>query len=283
MARCPNRLVVKVGTSTLTDELGHARLCVFDRLARVLSDLHSMGLEVVLVSSGAVAAGAERLNMAGRPPVPGMKRAAAAVGQWNIMRLYGRFFEEYGKTIAQILLSEEDLEGGERRERLSGTLDALLEMGVIPVVNGNDPVSRARADAAGWKFGDNDTLSAEVAVLCGARRLVILSDVDGLYDGDPRLCPQAALIGRVERIDDWICALAGGAGSQRGTGGMQTKLQAARLAADRGIDTILANGGRPEVLREIVRGGRVGTLFPGKAGGFSACPEGGGAVGPERF
>ena len=259
-----NRIVVKVGTSTLTNELGKSDLRSFDRLACVLSDIQNMGYEVILVSSGAIAIGANKLNMKARPSSMRMKQAAAAVGQCGIMFLYDKFFSYYDKTIAQILLNAEDMEQEEKKENLINTFNALLEMGSIPVVNENDSVSYTEIESEERLFGDNDMLSAVVVVLCRARRLVILSDINGLYDADPRLYPHANLISRIEKIDETVHTLAGGAGSRRGTGGMRTKLQAAELATAQGIDTIITNGKSPEMLYEIVKGNGAGTLFVGR-------------------
>ena len=193
-----------------------------------------------------------------------MKQAAAAVGQCSIMYLYDKFFNDYDKTIAQILLNAEDMEQEEKKENLTNTFNALLEMGIIPVVNENDSVSYTEIESEDRLFGDNDMLSAVVAVLCKAKQLVILSDINGLYDADPRLHPNAKLISRIEQIDDTVYSLAGGAGSRRGTGGMKTKLRAAELAAAQGIDTVITNGKAPEALYEIVKGNSAGTLFVGR-------------------
>ena len=260
-----NRIVVKVGTSTLTNELGQNDLRAFDKLACVLSDVQNMGWEVILVSSGAIALGANRLGMKTRPTAMRLKQAAAAVGQCSIMFLYDKFFGDYDKTIAQILLNAEDISVEEKKENLTNTFNTLLEMGIIPVVNENDSVSYTEIESEERLFGDNDRLSAVVAVLCSAGRLVILSDIDGLFDADPRLYPRAKKIERIETIDESVYALAGGAGSRRGTGGMRTKLQAAELAASQGIDTVITNGKRPEALYEIVKGKAAGTLFAGRA------------------
>ena len=259
-----NRIVVKVGTSTLTNEMGKSDLRSFDRLACVLSDIQNMGYEVILVSSGAITVGTNKLNIKERPSSMRMKQAAAAVGQCSMMFLYDKFFNDYDKTIAQILLNAEDMEQEEKKENLINTFDALLEMDIIPVVNENDSVSYTEIESEDRLFGDNDMLSAVVAVLCRAKRLVILSDINGLYDADPRLYPNANLISRIEEIDETIYVLAGGAGSRRGTGGMKTKLRAAALATAQGIDTVITNGKAPEALYEIVRGNKVGTLFVGK-------------------
>lgn len=259
-----NRIVVKVGTSTLTNEMGQTNLRSFDRLACTLSDIQNMGYEVILVSSGAIAVGTNKLNMKTRPDSLRLKQAAAAVGQCRIMFLYDKFFGDYDKTIAQILLNADDMEQEEKKENLTNTFNSLLEMGVIPVVNENDSVNFDEIESEEKLFGDNDMLSAVVAVLCKASKLVILSDIDGFYDNDPRLYPDAKLIERIEVIDDDVYKLAGGAGSRRGTGGMKTKLQAATLATGQGIDTVITNGRNPEALYEIVNDKAVGTLFAGK-------------------
>lgn len=261
-----NRLVVKVGTSTLTNELGKSNLRAFDRLACVLADVQNMGYEVILVSSGAIAAGANRLRMKERPQTMRLKQAAAAVGQCSNLFLYDKFFGDYDKTVAQILLNAEDIRQEEKKENLANTFCALLEMSVIPIVNENDSVSYTEIESHERLFGDNDVLSAVVAVLCGAARLVIFSDIDGFYDRDPRLYPEAKRIERVDVIDDTVYALAGGAGSRRGTGGMRTKLQAAALATAQGIDVTVTNGKHPEALYELLSGKSVGTLFAGQKG-----------------
>ena len=180
------------------------------------------------------------------------------------MYLYDKFFGDYDKVIGQILLNAEDIEQEEKKDNLINTFNALLEMGIIPIVNENDSVSYTEIESEERLFGDNDLLSAVVSVLCKAKRLVILSDIDGFYDKDPRLYSNAKLISKIEAIDDDLYQLAGGAGSRRGTGGMRTKLQAAKLATAQGIDTFIANGKNPSVLYEIVRGGQAGTLFVGK-------------------
>ena len=259
-----NRVVVKVGTSTLTNELGKSNLRRFDRLAYVLSDIQNMGYEIILVSSGAIAVGANKLNMKQRPSSMRMKQAAAAVGQCSIMYLYDKFFGDYDKTIAQILLNADDIQQDEKKENLTNTFNTLLEMGIIPIVNENDSVSYAEIESDDRLFGDNDMLSAVVAVLCKAKRLILLSDIDGLFDADPRLHPDAKRIQRIERIDKTTFSLAGGAGSRRGTGGMKTKLLAAQLAASQGIDTTITNGNRPDALYEIIKGAEIGTLFVGR-------------------
>lgn len=263
-----NRIVVKIGTSTLTNETGQNNLKAFDSIARVLSDIQNMGYEVILVSSGAIAVSinkfTNKLQTKLYPVGMRIKQAAAAVGQCSIMYLYDKFFNGYDKTVAQILLNAEDIENEEKKENLINTFNTLLEMGIIPIVNENDSVSYTEIQSEDKLFGDNDTLSAVVSVLCRAKRLVIFSDIDGFYDRDPRLHPDAKLIDSVQTIDENILSLAGGAGSRRGTGGMKTKLQAAKLATAQGIDTIITNGKNPDSLYKIVEGDNVGTIFIGK-------------------
>ena len=259
-----NRIVVKVGTSTLTNENGKTNLRSFDKLACVLADIQNKGYEVILVSSGAIAAGKNRLRMQDEPGSLRLKQAAAAVGQCNNMFLYDKFFNDYDKTIGQILLNAEDIEVEEKKDNLINTFDALLELGVIPIVNENDSVSYTEIESIDRLFGDNDMLSAVVAVLTRASHLVILSDIDGLFDRDPRLYTDARLISVIEKIDDSILSLAGGAGSRRGTGGMKTKLSAARLATMQGIHTTIANGKNPEALYDLIEGKNIGTTFIGR-------------------
>lgn len=259
-----NRIVVKVGTSTLTNDVGKSDLRAIDRPVCVLSDIQNMGYEVVLVSSGAIAVGCNKLNMKTKPTSMRMKQAAAAVGQCSIMYLYDKFFGDYDKTVGQILLNAIDIEQEEKKDNLINTFNSLLEMGIIPVVNENDSVSYTEIESEDRLFGDNDMLSAVVAVLCRAKSLIILSDINGLYDSDPRVHPKAKLIEQIDRIDESIYSLAGGAGSRRGTGGMKTKLQAAELATLQGIDTVITNGKHPEAIYDIVNGASAGTLFKGK-------------------
>ncbi|MCI2061942.1 MAG: glutamate 5-kinase [Eubacteriaceae bacterium] len=259
-----NRIVVKVGTSTLTNNIGSNDLRSFENLARVLSDVQNMGNEVILVSSGAIAVGANRLNLKAKPSTMRSKQAAAAVGQCSNMFFYDKFFGEYGKVIAQILLSAEDIVQEEKKINLSNTFEELLQMGVIPIVNENDSVTYTEIKSKDRLFGDNDMLSAIVAVLCHAGRLVILSDIDGMYDRDPHVDPEARLIERIDSIDESIFAMAGGAGTRRGTGGMKTKLQAASLASSNGIDTVITNGKRPQAIYDIVEGRSCGTMIAGR-------------------
>lgn len=256
------RVVVKVGTSTLIRDNGAPNLHNMDHLARTLSDLYGMGHEVILVSSGAIGVGTGKLNLSRRPQELRMKQAVAAVGQCELMHLYDKLFGEYGRTVAQILLTGEDVEDEARREHLGNTFSALLELGCIPIVNENDSVSSAEIETGKCKvLGDNDTLSAIVACLCGADLLVLLSDIDGLYTADPRKDPDAVLIERVDAITPELRAAAGGAGTWRGTGGMATKLSAAQTAMAAGVDMVITNGAHVDALYDIVEGKPVGTRF----------------------
>lgn len=257
------RIVIKVGTSTLTNDQGKSNLRRMEELAMTIADIQNMGYEVILVSSGAIAVGANKLRLKEKPSSMRLKQAAAAVGQCENMFLYDKFFGYYDKIVAQILLNAEDISQEEKKENLTNTFNTLLEQGVIPIVNENDSVSYTEIESKDRLFGDNDMLSAVVAVLCRADLLVIFSDIDGFFDRDPRLYKDAALIRRISRIDESVYKLAGGAGSRRGTGGMRTKLQAADLASSQGIDTIVTNGNRPAALYDIVAGKEVGTVFEG--------------------
>ncbi len=268
MANSIRRIVVKVGTSTLTHAGGELNFHSFDALTRVLADIANTGVEVILVSSGAIAVGASKLRMKERPTELRYKQAAAAVGQCELMHLYDKFFGEYSKTVAQILLTGDDIEDSVRKENLVNTFNALLEMGIIPIVNENDSVSSTEIEAEHKSehkvFGDNDTLSAIVATLVEADTLVLLSDINGLYETDPREDPDARLIREVRVLNEDIRHVAGGAGSSRGTGGMITKLQAAELCMNNGIDMIITNGSTPDRLYEVMQGESVGTLFVGR-------------------
>ena len=263
------RVVVKVGTSTLTHDSGSLDLRSMERLARTLADLHGLGHEVILVSSGAIAVGTEKLGLSERPRELRMKQAAAAVGQCRMMHIYDKLFGEYNQSVAQILLTGDDVEDPARAEHqlstvehLRGTFSALLEMGVIPVVNENDSVSSAEIETGHHKvLGDNDTLSAIVAGLCQADLLVLLSDIDGLYDADPKTHRSAKLLHQVTELTPEILEMAGGAGTWRGTGGMATKLSAARVAMAAGFDMVITNGARTEDLYGIVEGRDIGTRF----------------------
>ncbi|MBR6726947.1 MAG: glutamate 5-kinase [Clostridia bacterium] len=249
------RIVIKIGSSTLTHEEGHLNLRRIETLAKVLSDLKNAGHEVILVSSGAVSAGVAKMNTR-RPINVAEKQAMAAVGQSELMKLYSRFFSDYGHTVAQILLTKDVIDNAARRRAAEDTFGTLLGLGCIPIVNENDSVS-----TEGLNFGGNDTLSAYVALVCHADLLINLSDIDGLYDSDPRRNPDAKLISRVDGVDERILAMAGGAGTNRGTGGMATKLQAARIVLEQGIPMFILNGKDPDILYRLLDGEHVGTYF----------------------
>ena len=249
------RLVLKIGTSTLTHEEGHLNLRRIEALAKILSDFKNAGKEVVLVSSGAVSAGVARLGTH-RPTCTKEKQAMAAVGQSELMKIYSRFFSDYGHTVAQMLLTKDVIDNPVRRAAAEDTFETLLTMGCVPIVNENDCVSTTELN-----FGGNDTLSAYVALVCHADLLINLSDVDGLYDSDPRKNPAAQLLPRVEKIDEHVLAMAGGAGTARGTGGMATKLEAARTVTEAGIPMVILNGKDPHVLYDLLDGKEIGTYF----------------------
>ncbi len=255
------RIVVKVGTSTLAHATGRLNIRHVEKLVKVLSDLKNAGHEVVLVSSGAIGMGVGKLMLKGRPADMPTKQAAAAVGQCELMYTYDKLFTEYDHTVAQILLTGADIEHEDRRLNFENTLYRLLELGALPIVNENDTVATEEI-----AVGDNDTLGAIVARCAKADLLVLLSDIDGLFTADPRRDKNAMLIPLVTDITPEIEALAGGKGSALGTGGMATKLHAARLATEAGVDMVIANGAKPELLYEIVQGRPVGTRFAGKGG-----------------
>ena len=253
------RIVVKVGTSTLAHSTGRMNIRHVEDLVKVLSDLKNAGHEMILVSSGAIGMGVGKLNLPGKPSDMPTKQAAAAVGQCELMYTYDRLFLQYNHTVAQILLTGEDVEHSERRENFENTMERLLELGSLPIINENDTVATAEI-----KVGDNDTLGAIVARCVKADLLVLLSDIEGLYTADPRKDPSAKLIPVVEEVTPEIEALAGGVGSGLATGGMATKLRAAKMVAEVGCDMIITNGERPEVLYDIAAGRAVGTRFVGK-------------------
>ena len=255
------RLVIKVGTSTLAHSTGRMNIRRVEELVKVLSDLKNAGHQVILVSSGAIGMGVGKLNLSARPSdMPG-KQAAAAVGQCELMYTYDRLFSNYNHTVAQILLTGADVEHDDRRENFINTMERLLELNVLPIINENDTVATAEIT-----LGDNDTLGAIVSTSVHADLLVLLSDIEGLYTADPRKHPEAELIPLVEEITPEIEALAGGAGSGLGTGGMATKLRAAKMVTARGGDMIITNGEHPAVLYDIAEGKAVGTRFVGRRG-----------------
>ena len=255
------RIVVKVGTSTLCHAGKGLNFRNIDGLARTLTDIKNEGHEVILVTSGAIGAGVSKLGLPERPDEIREKQAVAAVGQLELMHIYDKLFGEYGATVGQVLFTRDDVDRPTVKQNLCGTFEALLSMGVIPIVNENDSVCIEEIESEHKIFGDNDTLSAVVAALVGADLLVLLSDIEGLYDSDPHNNPEARLIATVSKIDDSVIGLAGGAGSSLGTGGMVTKLSAAQIAGKSNIDTIITNGANPQNLYLAVRGEAVGTRF----------------------
>ncbi|MBE7026762.1 MAG: glutamate 5-kinase [Ruminococcaceae bacterium] len=254
-----NRIVFKVGTSTLTYENGKINIQRVEKLSRVLCDLRNSGKDIVLVSSGAIAVGVAKTGCGERPKSLPHKQALAAVGQSELMYLYDKLFSEYNNTVAQLLLTADVLEHDLRKQNAQNTFETLLDLGIIPIVNENDTISTEQIE-----FGDNDTLSALVAELIHADLLVILSDIDGLYDKDPKESADAKLIHIVEKIDDSIKECAGGAGSRRGTGGMITKIKAGEIANNAGIDMLIINGNDPYDIYKALNDENIGTRFLSK-------------------
>ncbi len=251
------RIVVKVGSSTLTHEAtGNLNLSKVEKLVMVLCNLHNAGKEVVLVSSGAIAVGRKALGIDERPKTMPVKQACAAVGQARLMMTYQKLFGEYNQIAAQILMTKGTMINDDSRYNAQNTFHQLLSMGVIPIVNENDTVSTHEIE-----FGDNDKLSAIVAAITGADLLILLSDIDGLFTDDPNKNPDAKFVEEVLFIDDNFMNMAKGSASSVGTGGMSAKLEAARIAADSGADMIIANGADIMNLEKIMNGEKVGTLF----------------------
>lgn len=253
------RIVIKVGTSTLAYPTGMLNIRRVEELCRVMSDLKNAGNEVILISSGAIGMGVGKLGLGKRPSDIPTKQAAAAVGQCELMYTYDKLFGEYNHTVAQILLTGEDIETEKRRENFRNTMFRLLALHVIPIINENDTVATDEI-----VIGDNDTLAAIVSANVEADLLVLLSDIEGLYTKDPHKFPDAKLISEVTDLTPEILALAEGKGSDLGTGGMITKLRAADIATRAGIDMIIANGAEPKILYAIVDGKPFGTRFIGK-------------------
>ena len=247
------RIVVKVGTSTLAHATGQLNIRHVQTLVRVLSDLKNAGHQLILVSSGAIGMGVGKLLLPGRPSDMATKQAAAAVGQCELMYTYDKLFGEYNHTVAQLLVTGEDIQDEKRHKNFETTLNRLLELGALPIINENDTIATQEIE-----IGDNDTLGAVVAVSVGADLLVLLTDINGLYTADPHTHPDAQLIPRVDVLTPEILALAGGAG---------TKLRAAQLAGDAGVEMVIANGANPEVLYDIVDGKPVGTRFAARKEG----------------
>ena len=255
------RIVIKIGTSTLAYSGGRMNIRRVEHLCKVISDLKNSGHEIILVSSGAIGMGVGKLSMNSFPDDIPSKQAAAAVGQCELMYVYDKLFAEYNHTVAQILLTGSDFSHQDRCKNFENTLEKLLELDVLPVINENDTVATKEI-----KVGDNDTLAALVAKSSGSNLLVLLSDIDGLYTKDPREDKNAKLIKEVDNISDDIMALGGGKGSSLGTGGMKTKLQAAKICTEAGCDMVILNGKEPEILYDYLDGKQVGTFF-------KACKE----------
>lgn len=253
------RIVVKVGTSTLLYPNGKINLYRIEHLARELSDLASQGREVILVTSGAIGAGMVRMGLSERPDSMQEKQALASVGQVLLMHLYDKFFTEYGQVAGQVLLTKENFANHNQYINARNTLMAMLKKGIIPVINENDAVTVAEV-----KIGDNDTLSATVAAIVDADVLIIMSDIDGVYDANPQTHPEAKLLSEITEITSGVEAMAGGAGSAVGTGGMATKIEAAKIATAAGVTMFIASGGENGMLSRIIAGEDVGTVFPPK-------------------
>ncbi len=253
------RLVVKVGTSTLTYDTGKTNIRRMHKLVSVLSDIVNSGIEVALVTSGAIGVGVGKLGLKERPSGISGRQAAATVGQCELMFMYDKLFGEYGHTVGQLLITKSDVDSEERRKNLVNTFEKLFDYGAVPIVNENDSVAVDEI-----VYGDNDSLSAIVAKLVNADALIILTDIDGLYDDNPNENEDAKLISQVDEITDELIAVAGGHGSRFSTGGMVTKLHAAQIAMDAGIDTIVMNGAAPESIYKALDGKQIGTFFTGK-------------------
>ena len=253
------KITVKVGTSTLTHKTGRLNIRRVEELCKVLSDVKNAGNDIVLVSSGAIGMGVGKLNMADKPQDMPTKQAAAAVGQCELMYVYDNLFQEYNHTVGQILITGEDLADSVRHENFTNTLNRLLELGALPIINENDTIATSEI-----AVGDNDTLGALVAASVKSDLFIVLTDIDGLYTADPRRDSNAQLISEVTEITKEMLQGAGGQGSSLGTGGMATKLSAAKIAMDAGVDMIIVNGASPEIIYDAVGGRSVGTRFIAK-------------------
>ena len=255
------RIVIKLGTSTLAHKTGKLNIRRMTNLVRVISDLHNSGREIIMVSSGAVGLGAGKLGLPEKPKDTKMKQAVAAIGQCELMHVYDDMFAKYSVTVGQILLTKTIINNPRHCENFKNTVESLVQMGVIPIVNENDTIA---IDELELEIGENDSLSALVADLSGADLLLILSDIDGLYDDDPRTNPDAKPIYVVDEVTPEIEKVAGGAGTSLGTGGMSTKINAAKIATEAGIDMVIMNGRDPEKLYDLFEDKEIGTIFLGK-------------------
>ncbi|MEE0111298.1 MAG: glutamate 5-kinase [Oscillospiraceae bacterium] len=253
------RIVVKIGTSTLAHPTGHLNIRRVEQLCKTMSDIKNAGHEMILVSSGAIGMGVGKLGLRERPKDIPSKQAAAAVGQCELMYTYDKLFSEYHHTVAQLLITADNLTNETRHTNFTNTLNRLLELGALPIINENDTVATEEI-----VIGDNDTLAAQVAETIGADLLILLSDIDGLYTADPHDDPDAKLLHKVTRIDDAIRNLAGVSSTSQGTGGMVTKLRAAEICLNCGCDMVIANGNNPVNLYDIIDGKDVGTRFTEK-------------------
>lgn len=257
------RIVIKVGTTTITyEETGYINLDKLEKFVRILTNLKNQGKEVIVVSSGSVAIGRTVLGIEEKPKMGAMRQACAAVGQGRLMMIYEKFFSEYSQNTAQILLTKESITNEVCKQQAKIAFETLLNMGVIPVVNENDAIS-VDEELYGV-FGDNDTMAAQVAELVGADLLILMSDIDGLYTDDPKKNPDTELIHTVYAIDEKLEHMAKGAGSASGTGGMRTKIEAAKIMMQTGADMVIANGGDIYCIQDVLEGKEVGTLFVGQ-------------------
>ena len=250
------RIVIKIGTSTLTHQTGNLNIRHIEALCKAVSDLKNAGNEIILVTSGAIGMGVGKLGLVKRPTDMPTKQAAAAVGQCELMYFYDKLFSEYNHTIGQILITGQDLQNKQRNLNFRNTVERLLQLSALPIINENDTVATDEI-----KVGDNDTLAAIVSTVTKSDLLILLSDIDGLYTADPRKHPDATLLSDIHALTDDILSLAGDAGSDLGTGGMKTKLRAAGLCMENGTDMVIANGKHPDLLYDIAEGAPVGTKF----------------------
>jgi len=256
------KIVVKVGTSSLMRDSGKINLERIAKLAQTICELQEEGRRVVLITSGAIGIGMDRLKLKQRPTIMKEKQAAAAVGQCELMSIYSKVFWEYEQVVAQILLTVHDVHSEHDRQNVINTFDALMQMNVVPIVNENDTVSTVEISVGDtMAFNENDSLSAIVATLTGADLLIILSDIDAFYDSDPKTNPDSKRISVVRNLTSEMEKFAGGAGSEFGTGGMVTKLRAAKIANEAGAHMILASGEEPSIIKEIIAGKDIGTVF----------------------
>ncbi len=253
------RVVVKIGTSNITHATGNLDIRHVETLCKILSDIKNSGCELVVVSSGATAMGVGKLHLSKKPADMPSKQACAAVGQCELMYTYDKLFTEHNHTVAQILITGDDFNDERRFENFKNTIERLLEFGALPIINENDTVSTVE-----YGLGDNDTLGALVATGIKADLLILLSDIDGLYTADPRKDPEAKLIPRVSEMTDEIMALGGGSGTGLGTGGMATKLGAAKRCMEQGVDMAIINGSKLDLLYDLIDGKPAGTLFMAK-------------------